>query len=379
MGWFITGIILTIIAVISVCFLIATMNNNLKKDYADKMSDYATALQRYGAYTGKKPEMQKISKGWILLGFLPLLLIVFGCFTSVQTGYTGVVTVFGKVKPTTLEAGFHFKSPFESVVQIDNRVQKQTLNLSCFSSDIQEVMVDYTINYQISKQNASEIYKTIGTEYYNTVMSPRIEEVVKNAVKAYTAETLVNNRSELAETILTNIKTDLLKYNIEVVSSSVENIDFSDAFTQAVENKQVASQKQQQTQIEQETLTKTQQEQNKREVAIAQAQAEIATIQAEADKSVAEINADSAEYQGRKDGAIILQYLISLNGYHLHEDGKTILNADNIVVSAKELEEASKNLVMYYYIKQWTGELPNTYIGTNNFYEMFAAIIANKT
>ena len=74
-----------------------------------------------------------------------------------------------------------------------------------------------------------------------------------------------------------------------------------------------------------------------------------------------------------------MQYLISLNGYHLDEDGKTILNADNNVVSANELEEASKNLVMYYYIKQWTGELPNTYIGTNDFYEMFAAIIANKT
>ena len=379
MGWLITGVILTIVAIVAISGTIAYFNSDRKSEYKSDLEQYTSSVERYGErYDKKKPELKLISKSWILLGFLPLFLILFGCFASVKTGYTGVVTVFGEVKPQTMEAGFHFKSPFENVIQIDNRVQKKTIEMSCFSSDIQEVDVTYTINYQISKQNASEIYKTIGVEYYETVMAPRIEEVVKNSIKIYTAETLINNRDELTEKIYNDIKEDLIIYNIEVVSSSVEDIDFSDAFTQAVENKQVASQKQQQTQIEQETLTNTQAEQNRREIAIAEAQAEIARIQAEADKAVAEINADSAEYQGRKDGAIILQYLISLNGYHLDEDGKTILNADNNVVTAQELEEASKNLIMYYYIKQWTGELPSTYIGTSDFYEIFASLIASN-
>jgi regulator of protease activity HflC (stomatin/prohibitin superfamily) len=369
MGWLIAGIVLSIIAMVVITGVITYFNNKKREDYEDK-------VKQYGSDKVKKPTF--ITKKYIFLGILPIFLAVFGCFASVNTGYTGVVTVFGSVKEQTLEAGMHFKAPWESVVQIDNRVQKQTVEMSAFSSDIQEVQIKYTINYQISKQNASEIYKTIGVEYYETVMQPRIEEDVKNAVKIYTAETLINSRDELAQKIFDSLKSDLDVYNIEVVSSSVENIDFSDAFTQAVENKQVASQQQQQAQIEQETKTLEQKAQAEREKITAEAQAEIAKIQAEADKAVAEIGADSAEYQGKKDNAIVMQKLIALNGYHFAEDNTTILDSDNNVVSADDLKTATQNLLLYYYIQQWSGELPDTYIGTSDFYEIFQSILAEQ-
>ena len=46
------------------------------------------------------------------------------CAASVPTGYTGILTTFGRVENTTLEAGFHFKSPFQKVVLMDNREQR---------------------------------------------------------------------------------------------------------------------------------------------------------------------------------------------------------------------------------------------------------------
>ncbi|MBR2583157.1 MAG: hypothetical protein IKD61_07165 [Oscillospiraceae bacterium] len=70
---------------------------------------------------------------------LSAALTVLSCVATVPTGHTGVVTTFGKVEDYTLDAGVHLVKPWQQVVKMDNRVQKQTVKLACFSSDIQEV------------------------------------------------------------------------------------------------------------------------------------------------------------------------------------------------------------------------------------------------
>ena len=185
--------------------------------------------------------------GWKLRGrqFLALfglVLILGGMVATVPTGHTGILTTFGKVEDKTLEAGMHIKSPFQEIVCMDNRTQVARVELSAFSSDIQEVLVSYSMNYQIEKANAQRIYKEIGVDYYNTVMAPRIQEVVKSVIAKYTAEDLIESRDALSLQITEALVSQLGAYNIEVVSTSVEDIDFSDAFASSVEDKVVAEQ-----------------------------------------------------------------------------------------------------------------------------------------
>ena len=101
----------------------------------------------------------------MLFSLLALSICLLGCIKTVPTGSTGIVTTFGRIENITLDAGIHFMSPWKKVVNMDNRTQKQSIEMQCFSSDIQEVSVVYTVNYQINKSNAQEIYRTIGTEY----------------------------------------------------------------------------------------------------------------------------------------------------------------------------------------------------------------------
>ena len=152
-----------------------------------------------------------------------------------------------------LESGVHFINPFSRVVKIDNRTQKATAELSAFSSDIQEVSVNYTINYCIDKKNAQNLYKTVGLSYLDTVISPKVIEDVKTVMAKYTAENLVSSREEVRQAIEDLLIRDLAKYNIQVVATSIENLDFTDAFTEAVEAKQVAEQNKLRTQTEAET------------------------------------------------------------------------------------------------------------------------------
>ena len=202
------------------------------------------------------------------LAFIILVVIIgLSAFKTVPTGHTGVVTTFGKVENYTLEAGVHIINPLSQVTKIDNRTQKETIEMSAFSSDIQEVSVVYTVNYSIDKANAQNLYKTVGLEYYETVIQPKVIENVKKVMANYTAENLVSSRSEVASSIEKSLANDLANYNINLVATSIENLDFTDA----VEAKQVAEQNKLKAQTESDT-----------KVIEAQAAADVKLIEAEA-------------------------------------------------------------------------------------------------
>lgn len=277
--------------------------------------------------------------GSIAAGFVAAVVcVVIASCTSIPTGYTGIVTTFGRVENTTLDAGIHMIAPWQNVIKMDNRVQKETIEMSCFSSDIQEVEVVYTINYQIDKENAMNIYRTIGKSYYDTAILPNVSETVKTVVARYTAENLISSRAELAFAIEELLADALTKYNIQIASTAIEDMDFSDAFTNAVEAKQVAAQNKLQAEIEQEQKTMEQQATAERSVIEAEAAAEVAKIQAQADLEVTKIEADAAEYAGQKEAS----------------KNKAIT------------ESLTDALINYYYIQQWNGQLPNSYVGSDN-------------
>jgi regulator of protease activity HflC (stomatin/prohibitin superfamily) len=279
-----------------------------------------------------------------------VVLVVISCFTTIPTGYTGIVTTFGRVEDITLEAGINAKAPWQKIIKMDNRNQKAVIDMVCFSSDIQEVSIKYSVNYQINKETASTIYRTIGTDYYNTVMLPRIEEAVKSVIARFTAETLIENRTQFSTEIYSVLMNDLSVYNIKIITASVEDIDFTDAFTNAVEAKQVAAQKKLQAEIEQAQKTMEQEAEAQRSVVQANAAAEVSVIQAEANLEITKIQADAAEYAGQKDAAV------------------------NNAIAASLTPE----LLYYYYIKGWDGKLPSTYISQEDFNSLFEVQAGNQ-
>lgn len=245
------------------------------------------------------------------------LIFAISCFSFVPTGHTGVVTLFGKVEDYTLDSGVHFKNPFARVIKMDNRIQKESVELSCFSSDIQEVEVVFTLNYQISKEYAMNIYKTIGKNYFDTAVSPIITESVKTVAARYTAEDLINKRNELAMAIETDMKEKLLVFNIELVSTSIEDMDFTDAFTDAVEAKQVAAQ-------------------NKLR---AETEAAQRVVEAEAEAQIRRVTAEAEAYE-------ILQ----------RAEAEAQANQ-------KIAESITDRLIEYRYYEVWDGKLPQMVMG----------------
>jgi len=219
------------------------MKNILKH----KVVEQKPIRDAYGRMTGETQEVVKYE--WSLARIIALaavavvaLILLISCITTVPTGYTGILTTFGRVEDRTMGAGVHVIAPWQRIVKLDNRTQKVTITTEAFSSDIQEVDLTMSVNYCIDQTTAQNLYKTVGKEYYSIILEPSILNNTKVAFAKYTAENLLAHRDELTKQIAEKLAEDASMYGITIVNLNIENVDFTDAFTNAVEAKQVAAQ-----------------------------------------------------------------------------------------------------------------------------------------
>ena len=265
-----------------------------------------------------------------IVGILVLILLALSVVSVVPTGFTGVLTTFGRVEENTLDAGLNFKAPWQNVIIMDNREQRLSFTFEAFSSDIQQTSVAGSVNFNINKQTAMTLYQEIGQNYSNILIAPRLYENTKVVFSRYTAENLISLRDNLASEILELMRQDLEEYGINVISISIEDIDFTDAFTDAIEAKQVATQNKLRTETEQEQA-----------IMIAQSNAEQRTIAAEADAEVARIQAEADAY-----------------AIQIKSEAEAQANA---LIAAS----LSDDLIEYLEVQNWDGQLPDTFVGSS--------------
>lgn len=303
---------------------------------------FETMYNARDAHAEEEARQKKIRRRlwtWIPIGIILLIGIIFfaNSCSSVPAGHTGILTTFGKVEDRILTEGLNWKSPFQKVVKMDNRTQKKVEEFQAFSSDIQEVDIMLAVNYSINQETAQNLYRTVGVEYYTNIVYPRLLESTKSVFSNYTAEQLIGNRENLSTEIKDLVIPDVARYGIIISDISVQDIDFTDAFTNAVEAKQVAAQDKLTAETRQAQLTMEAEQEAARQVIKANADAEQAQIAARADLEVTKIQADAAEYAGLKEAA------------------------KNKAIS----EWLTPDLLQYYYIQQWDGKLPTYMLGEN--------------
>lgn len=237
----------------------------------------------------------------------------YGWFATVQAGHVGVVERFGKVRESTLPPGFHLTSYFEHVRPVDIRTQRHNYVTEAFSSDIQQVGLTIAVNENISPEAAYKLYTTVGMNYLENLLEPRLMENAKVVISKYTAESLIANREKLSSEVLVKMQGDMAQYGIIVTAISIENIDFTDQYEAAIEAKQVATQEKQKAQTEQERQTMEEQQKAERARIAAQAAADVQKINADAEAYAVQIKAEAEAEANKKLNASLTSELIEYN------------------------------------------------------------------
>ena len=245
----------------------------------------------------------------------------YGFFATVPAGHVGVVEHFGKVRESILPPGFHLTGYFEHVHPVDIRTQRHNYQTEAFSSDIQQVGLAIAVNENISPEVAYKLYTTVGMNYLENLLEPRLMENTKVIISKYTAESLIANREKLSSEVLIKMQNDMAQYGIYVSAISIENIDFTDQYEAAIEAKQVATQEKQKAQTEQERQTMEEQQKAERARIAAQAQADVEKINADAEAYAMKIKAEAEAEANKKLNASLTEQLIKYNQI-LRWDGK---------------------------------------------------------
>lgn len=283
-----------------------------------------------------------------LFTLLGVVIMLFSFFAVIPTGYTGILATFGKVEDTTMDAGLNFKLPWQDVITMDNRAQKVSYMDSAFSSDIQQVDVTYSINYNIDKTTAMNLYRNVGTGYLDTIILPRMTENLKAVFSKYTADRLVSERESLSAAIESLMRLDMKEYGITIIAINIENVDFTNAYTNAVESKQVAAQRKLQAETEQAQITMEAQAKAKRDVIEAEAKAQKDEINAKVEANIKKVQADADEYAALKAS-----------------DAEKYTKENEAEANEKLSKSITNALIQYVQVQQWDGQMPDVMTGTS--------------
>lgn len=227
---------------------------------------------------GEKPEKRRSIPVLALLAIILIISFVLVPFSfyTVNTGEVAVVKEFGRAKEVK-QAGLCFDFWLVKSRDIyDTKVKKMGIEAFTYSSDAQTMDVSMTVQYQIKEEKALEIAKTYGniTALHQKIKSIATEKV-KAVLSSYKAMYIIANRAAMSPEVEKSLKKSVEeKYFVTINAVVITNIDFSDAFETAVENKMIAEQKQLKAEYENKTKIEKAQANAKAKIITAKAQKE---------------------------------------------------------------------------------------------------------
>jgi prohibitin 2 len=165
----------------------------------------------------------------------------------------------------------------EGALQGDDAVEART-------SDGQQVSLDVTVLFRVVPDQADDLYITWSQNYINGFVRTTTRSIVREVVSNYSAEDIYGEaRTQLADDIRDVLRESFQSQYLELTDLLVRDINFSESFTQSIEEKVVAEQQALQAEIR---VRQEQQEAERvrtraagaRDAAIAQAEGEAQSI-----------------------------------------------------------------------------------------------------
>lgn len=192
---------------------------------------------------------------WIIGTIIALVVLFFiFCFRVVGVGQVGIITQFGNVTRTT-GSGVVIKAPWpiQHLVKMNVKTQKEQQDASAASKDLQTVTASIALNYHLTADTARKVYVQVGKNYKDVVIDPVLQESIKAVTAQYNAEELISKRPLVESALQDKLSAKLTSRGITVDNVSIVNFNFSKAFDESIEAKQVAQQNAQKAQYELQT------------------------------------------------------------------------------------------------------------------------------
>jgi regulator of protease activity HflC (stomatin/prohibitin superfamily) len=175
------------------------------------------------------------------IGGLVALAVILSTYYTIDQGERGVVLRTGAIVGLA-EPGLHFKLPLIDKVQ-HITVQQQTQRypkVQAYSRDQQPADLVVSVTYHVT--DPEQVYSQYGNvdNMLVRLVDPRVFEQVKNVLGQFDAASSIQDRAKLNAEVVGAVRNSV-RGPLVVESVQIENIDFSDSYEQAVEDRMQAT------------------------------------------------------------------------------------------------------------------------------------------
>ena len=182
--------------------------------------------------------------GIVLLFIVGIIsLLILNPLVQIGAGERGIVLTWGAYTGNVLEPGLHWRAPIsQKVIQMDVQTQKEQVDVSAASKDLQNVSSTVALNFHLDPEKVGDLYRNIGLSYKERIIDPAIQEAMKSVTARYTAEELITHRQNVKDEAKVVLSERLNLDFIFVDDLSIVNFNFSESFNNAIEAKVTAEQ-----------------------------------------------------------------------------------------------------------------------------------------
>ena len=173
-----------------------------------------------------------------IVTLLALLLVVIvgymSLFTVQQTEQT-IVLQFGRPVDVVTDPGLHFKAPWNSVINIDNRIlDLENPSQEAIASDQKRLVVDAFARYRI--KDALRFYQSVGSiQAANIQLTTLLNAALRRVLGEVTFINVVrDDREKLMQRIRDQLDREADGYGIQVVDVRIRRADLPEQNSQAV-------------------------------------------------------------------------------------------------------------------------------------------------
>jgi regulator of protease activity HflC (stomatin/prohibitin superfamily) len=149
--------------------------------------------------------------------------------------------------------------------------------MACFSKETQGVFISTTLNCCINPAAIQKLYRTVGVNWFNVLVTPRVYQYFKDATVKYASIDIAPNREAIRHEVASRLNTELSQYSIGIPDLLLDDIQFLEGFQKSIEDKQIATQ----NALKEEQNVKVKEWQAQQAAAEAQGQADAIRIVAE--------------------------------------------------------------------------------------------------
>ncbi|MBX3088130.1 MAG: hypothetical protein KF742_06540 [Cryobacterium sp.] len=226
----------------------------------------------------------------------------------------------------TAEPGLGFKLPWvDSIVEISVQSKAAVYEkMEAYSRDQQPATIKLSVNYRIPVDQVATVYERYGSEagLLSRLVERKVFEETKTVFGRFNAVTAIQERGRLNSEIASAIQ-ESVSGPVIIDSVQIENIDFSDAYEQSIEQRMLAE-------VEVQRLRQNaEREKVQAEITVTQA-----TAKANAVRASAEAEADAIRLRGDAEA--------------------------NAIKARAEALGNNPGLIQLTQAERWDGKLPST-------------------